>query len=298
MREARSGRWTILAATVLFSLSGAGIKACGFGTWQLGGLRAGIAALVLLALLPEARRSWSWRVLPVAVAIGAMHLLFVWGNKTTTAANTIFIQSGSPLLVLGLAPALLGERVSGRELAVAAACALGLGLFFLAPETATARSPDIGLGNRVAVAAGVAWALTIMGLRALRGRGAEAAIVAGNALAALGCLPFMLAEGGFAAGRPTDWVILLGLGTVQSGVAYALYVRGLRHVPAVQASLIGLVEPVLNPLWVFLLFREERPAALSLLGGAVILAATAVNMLRPERSGADVPRAAGRRRAG
>ncbi len=279
-----AGRMLVAGSAVLFSLSGAGIKLCAFGPWQLGGFRAGIAGLTLWLLLPAARARWQWRLAPTALAIAAMHILFVWGNKTTTAANTIFIQSGSPLLVVLLAPLVLRERLRARDLAVAAACTAGLALFFLAPDRATLRSPAIGLGNRLAAAAGVAWAIAILGLRANRGRGAETAIVAGNALACLGCLPPLLAGtagAGFVAGGARDWLVLLGLGTVQSGLAYALYVRGLRVVPAAQASLIGLVEPVLNPLWVFLLFREERPAPLSLLGGAVILAATAYALLTP-----------------
>lgn len=284
MPSVLGARLHILIAVVLMSLGGAGIKLCSFGPWQVGGFRSAFAALTVFFLLREARRHWSWKVIPVGAAFAGTLVLFVWGNKTTTAANTIFIQSSAPLWVLLLSPLLLKEQIRLKDVISMLIFGVGLALFFLAPEKATRLSPEITKGNWLALAAGVCFALTIMGLRGLRGHGAEASIVCGNCFAFLICLLPQLAgpwgtPDGFMPGAPRDWLTLLFLGSVQIGLAYILYVRGLRTVLAVHASLIGLIEAVLNPLWVFLIFHEERPGPYAILGGAIILAATAYQVI-------------------
>jgi DME family drug/metabolite transporter len=264
----------ILAAAVLFSTSGAGIKACGFGAWQLGGWRAGIAALTVWLLLPEARRDWNPRLLPAALSLALMHLSFVWSGKTTTAANAILIQSAAPVWVLLAAPLVLREAIRPRDAVTVLVCAAGLALLLRAPESPTALSPDIGTGNLIGFAASVFWASAILGLRALRDGGAAAAVAMGNAIAFAVALPFQFAGGGFRTGPASDWAIVAALGAVQSGLAYVCFVIGLRRVEAVRASLIALLEPVLNPVWVWLLFRSERPGPVALLGGGLVLLAS------------------------
>ena len=124
----------------------------------------------------------------------------------------------------------------------------------------------------------------MIGLRFLRGRGAEAAVVMGNLIAFAMSLPAqVLAEPGSAAafrmGASGDWAILLMLGTVQTGLAYALFTRALRVVPATQASLLVLIEPVINPLWVFLVWRTEHPGPAALIGGALVLCAVVMEVV-------------------
>lgn len=283
------GPLLVLGGALCFSLGGVGIKLCGFGPWQVAAFRSAFAVLALLVFLPEARRNWSWKILPVAAAMAGTFILYVWGNKSTTAANTIFIQSSAPLWVLLLSPVLLREPIRLRDVASMVVFGAGLGLFFLVPEEATVLSPAIERGNWMALAAGFFFALVIIGLRALRGRGAEASVVLGNALAFViaGTVMLAAAEGtpaGFAAGTAREWGIVLLIGFVQIALAYAFYTRGLRVLSAVQASLIGLVEAVLNPLWVFLVFRTEQPGPWALLGGAIILSATAYQVLARERA--------------
>lgn len=275
----------VLAGASLMSLGGVGIKLCGAGPWTLGGLRGGVAALALWLLLPEARRHWSWRCVPTGLALAATMVCFVWANKTTTAASTIFLQSTAPLWILLLSPLLLREVPARRDMALTALFAVGMMLIFLDPEPVTRLSPRVVAGNWVALAAGLTYGMAIMGLRALRGRGAEAALVLGNLMALVVSLPMMAAEGALASGRARDWLIIAALGTVQIGLAYALYARGLRRVTALRGSLIGLVEPILNPVWVFLVWQEERPGATAILGGAIIVGATCLQIVagaRPE----------------
>jgi len=277
-----SGRLLVLASAALFSLSGVGIKACGFGAWQAAGVRAGVAALALVVFLPETRKSWSWNLVPVSLSIAALHLCYVWSTKTTTAANTIFIQSSAPLWVLVASPWALGERIRPRDVLTILISGAGLALFFIKPEAATALSPDIAKGNLIALAAGVFWAGAILGLRHLRNRGAEAALLLGNVFTCVTGLGFMLsAPGEFHPGPAADWAIVAGLGVVQTATGYAFMIRGLRTVPATQGSLLGLLEPVLNPIWVWIVFRSEHPGPYALVGGAMVLAGVLMESFGP-----------------
>jgi drug/metabolite transporter (DMT)-like permease len=272
---AASGRLGVLAAAALFSTGGAVIKAIDLTGWQVASLRSGLAALTILLLMPESRRGLSRRALAVGVAYAATLVLFVQANKLTTAAGAIFLQSTAPLYVLLLAPWLLRERVRRSDLALMAALAVGMAFFFLGLDRASATAPRPLLGNLLAAAAGLTWALTVMGLRALGregGSGAAAgAALAGNAITALACLPLALPLAGADTG---DWAGVAFLGVVQVGLAYFFLTRALTRVPAFEASLLLLLEPVLNPVWAWLA-HGERPGTWSLAGGALILVATA-----------------------
>lgn len=259
-------RLLILLAALLWSTAGAVIKLNpGLGAMQLAGGRSLVAGLVLLLLFRDARVRPTRGVLAVALAYAATVVLFVVANKWTTSANAIFLQDTAPLYVLLLSPWLLGERPTRGELLSAPVFLLGLSLFFL-----DALTPGQRAGNLVALASGVSFALSILGLRKLGGAGVGA-IVWGNLLAAFLTAPWALQ--GPAPGLP-GWGVLLFLGIFQLGLAYAAFSRGVTHVPAVEASLLILLEPVLNPVWTFLL-TGERPGPWALVGGAVILAATA-----------------------
>jgi DME family drug/metabolite transporter len=267
-----AARLRVLAAATLFSIGGAGIKACHLTSWQVTSFRSGIAALTLLVLLPEGRRGWTWRSVLVGVAYAATVTLFVLANKLTTSANSIFLQSTAPLYILLLSPWLLRERIGARDLLVMAIVALGMSLLFVGTERRYLTAPDPVHGNVLAAAAGLCWALTLMGLRWMGRRHGSAvpAAVIGNLMAFLVALPLALPV---AAARPVDWAILIGLGAVQVGVAYVFLTEGMRYVPALEASILLLLEPVLNPVWSWLI-HGEKPKTWSLIGGAIILAGT------------------------
>jgi drug/metabolite transporter (DMT)-like permease len=225
-----------------------------------------------LAVLPAARRDWTWRTFGVGAIYAATLICFVAANKLTTAANTIFLQATAPLYVLFVAPWLLRERVRRHDLLFMAALATGMACFFMSAETASATAPHPALGNGLALASGIGWAGTIIGLRSVAAAGnAAAAATVGTLLALLVCLPAALPVERFAL---ADGLTLLFLGTVQIGLAYVLLISGVASVAALEASLLLLLEPVLNPLWAWLV-QGERPGPLALSGGAVILSATA-----------------------
>lgn len=269
-------RLQLILTAALFSTGGAVIKATTLSGWQVASLRSGIAALALLAMVPAARARWNKRTVAVGAAYAVTMILFVLANKLTTAANAIFLQSAAPLYTLLLGPWLLKESIRRRDIIFMVALAAGLVLFFAGGDQPQASAPNPMRGNLLAACTSVFWALTLVGLRGLgRGGGsgqssAAPAVVAGNAMAFVVCLPMALPLGETV---PTDWVAIGFLGVIQIGLAYALLTAALRHVPVLEASLLLLLEPVLSPLWAWL-FHREMPAGWSLVACLLILGAT------------------------
>jgi drug/metabolite transporter (DMT)-like permease len=286
-------RLLLVAAALLFSTGGAAIKAATLTSWQVASFRSAVAALALLAGVPEARRGWSWRMMPVAAAYAATLVMFVLATRLTTAANAIFLQSTAPLYVLLLAPWLLREPVRRRDLFYVIVVAAGMALFFLGAEQARATAPDPPRGNLIAAASGLAWALTVTGLRWLgrsgEGNSATATVAAGNLIAFL--VAFPLAVPVTAAAGGANLLVILYLGVVQIGLAYVCVTRAIRHVPAFEATTILLLEPVMNPIWAWLV-HGEKPGPWALAGGAIILSATLVNTVALEQKHAAVGRRA------
>jgi len=270
----------VLGAALLFSTGVAAIKGTALNVFQVAGFRSGVAALALALLLPQARRGFGRGLLPAALAYAATLVFFVAATKLTTSAAAIFLQSTAPLWVLALSPLLLGERVRRRDLPFVALAALGLLLVFLGSRAPATTAPRPALGNALALASGLTYALLILTMRRLARLGdrqdrSMPAMVLGNALAFTACLPFALPV---AAVRISDALAIGYLGVVQIGLAYLLFNRGLRALRALEVSLLALLEPVLNPLWTWLL-HDERPTLLALAGGAVMLAALAARAI-------------------
>ena len=264
--------WMLLATAVLFSTGGAAIKACTLTSWQVAGLRSGLAAAALLVFLPEARKKWDWRIAPVSFASAATLLLFVVATKNTTSANAIFLQATGPLYVLALGTLVLGERLHLREALTGLLIAIGMILFYFDSTKATVLAPNPALGNLLAALSGVTWAATVVGLRWLskNAAGGIAPIVLANCITFLAALPMALPLERLSW---SDALILLYLGVVQIGLAYVLMTRAMRDVEALGASLILLAEPALNPVWSWLVHGEVLSRQ-ALAGGSVILIAT------------------------
>jgi drug/metabolite transporter (DMT)-like permease len=232
-----------------------------------------VAAVALWLALPAWRRFWRLRTLAVGAAYAATMLFYVLANKHTTAANAIFLQSTAPMYLLFLGPLLLRERVQRADIALTVAIAGGMTLFFIGIEPPQRTAPDPVTGNVFGACAGASWALTILGMRWLGRRDDDAvagsAVIAGNLLAAAFALPLALP----AAPGAVDLGLVLYLGVFQIGLAYVALSRGIGGVPALEASLLLLLEPVLNAIWAWGI-HGERPGPWALTGCLVILAAT------------------------
>jgi len=275
MGEGTRARWALLATAALFSTGGAAIKACSFSALQVAGLRTGIAALMFLALLPAARRLPTGREWLVGCAYAGSLVLYTLGNKRTTAANAIFLQSTAPIYILFLGPWLLREKVHLRDLAFFVVAAAGLSLFFLEVGPAQATAPEPLLGNLYSLGSGLCWALTLVGLRWLGTRGPNvSAVLAGNLVAFAVCLSaVLLGDPPLASASAQAWLVVAWLGVFQVGLAYVLLTSAIRHVPAFEAAVLLLIEPLLNPVWAWLV-HGEQPGPWALLGGAILLGAT------------------------
>jgi drug/metabolite transporter, DME family len=278
-------RLLLLGAAVLFSTGGAAIKATLLTPPQVACFRSAVAALVLVLILPEARRGWTWRVLPVSLAYACTLVLFVFATRLTTAANAIFLESTAPLYVLVLSPLLLREPLRRADLLFGAAVAAGLAMFFTGSERALATAPNPHLGNLLGAVTGLSWACTLTGLRWMgrytREDGGLATVVAGNLIGCLATLPLAFPVHHVGAGD----VLAIGyLGVFQVGLAYLLLTRAIRHVPVFEAGALLLLEPALNPVWAWLV-HGERPGIWALAGGAAILLSTAAKTWWQRRTG-------------
>lgn len=285
-----AARVAVVGAALLFSTGGAVIKATVLSPWQVAGFRCAVAAVALAVMVPRVWRSVSRRTALVGVAYAATMVLYVASNKYTTAANAIFLQSTAPLYILLLSPRLLGERVHRSDLAWMAVIGLGLAAFFVGEQQPFATAPRPALGNLLGAASGISWAFTILGLRWLgaaqvrkhgdpSARPGAAAAMVGNVMAFLVCLPWAFPVGPT---TWTDWLAVGHLGIFQIALAYVLLTRGLERVPALEASLLLLIEPAASPLWAWI-FHGEVPGAWAWAGGALILAATTGKALTSER---------------
>jgi len=263
--------WLIFAA-LLFSTGGAAVKLASLAPVQVACVRSGLATVFLFVFVREARqRPKSSKPFLVALVFAATMLLFVLSSRATTAANAVFLQATGPLYVLVLGPLWLREPLARRDIVTLVGMGIGLTLFLTATGEASGTAPDPERGDLLAALSGATWALTILGLRWVGREGTGTILVAalGNAVVFLGTLPFAWPID-FAGAA--DVLVLVWLGCVQIGVAYLCVAKGIGRVPAFEASLLFLVEPVLSPVWAWLV-HDEVPGDFAFLGGALILAA-------------------------
>ena len=272
-------RLNVFIGGVLFSTGGVAIKAATLTGWQLSCFRSFVAGVAVLLLVPNARHGWSWRSLVVEVPYAATFTLFTLANKLTTAANAIFLQDTAPFYILLLGPLLLGERIRRNDIALMLALIIGLGLIFNSIQNSSEIATNPELGNLLATCAGLSWALTVIGLRwiAIRSKKhkeqPEAAVVTGCFLASLMAVFFSFPV---ESSTTVDWLIIFYLGVFQIGLAYSLIAKGIRSISALETSLLLLVEPVFSPIWAWLLLAEN-PGFLSILGGSLVISATAIH---------------------
>lgn len=275
-----SGRLQVLIAAVLFSTAGVVVKATVLTSWQVAGFRSAVAAVFLLLVARMPLRP-TWRTAGVGFVIAITFITFIIANKLTTSAHAVFLQAAAPIYLVLLGPWLLGERVHARDIPFLGVVFVGLVLLFAGTVTPTATAPNPVLGNIIAAASGVTWALVLVGVRHISKdsgiKGAMTATLYGNVFAFLLCLPFAFPV---VDARPVDWAVIGYLGCFQLGLAYVMLTRGIGQLHALEASLLLLLEPALNPLWTYLV-HGETPGVLGSIGGGLVLVATTARALRP-----------------
>jgi drug/metabolite transporter (DMT)-like permease len=258
----------VLAAAVIWSTGGLFIKWTDLSGMELSFGRSLLAAVTVAIFT----RREGFGINPVtavaSILYAALLLLFVLATKATTAANAIFLQYTAPLYVLILEPLFYKEKFRRRDLITVCACLVGMSLFFvgkLRPQDVT--------GNLLALASGLCFAFYFLLLRHSSSREVNRAssVIYGNLLVVLIAAPFGLAV--LPKLQTRDALAVLYLGVVQIGVAYTLFTLGMsRGIRSLDAGIVGYIEPVLNPIWVFL-FLRERPSKWAIIGGIIIVSA-------------------------
>lgn len=254
----------LLLAAFLWSTAGFFIKWVDWNPVAISGFRSAIAAIVIaLAFRHNLKITFSPIQLAGALAYALTVTVFVIANKMTTAANAILLQYTAPVHVALLSAWLLKERASLRDWFTIAAVLAGMVMFFFEQM-----SPGNLIGNLCALFTGFTFALFIVLLRKQRDESPAVPVFLGNVITAIIGLPFMFDSLPSLSG----WLGLFYLGFFQLGISYVLYTYAIKHVTAMEAILITLIEPILNPLWVFLMMGEV-PAWTSIVGGFIILTA-------------------------
>lgn len=282
--EHRQGLVAVLAAAVLWSTGGLFIKwvsldALGLTMWR--SLLAGVTIWVVAR--PPMPSPWKagWLTWALALSYAATLVMFVAATKLTTAANAIFLQYTAPLYLLISGPLFLRERATKLDLFAVAVAFGGMVLFFVGRL-----EPRDTAGNVLAAASGVTLAamFTLLRLPSVTPVQRPQSILYGNILLVVALLVVNLARGTSEPFTPDagDAAGLVFLGVVQIGFAYMLFTFGVAHVQALEASLIGMLEPVLNPVWVFLVLGET-PGWWAVAGGAIIVGAVVARTIMTER---------------
>lgn len=256
----------------LWSISGIFIKWISWNPFLIAGGRSLISAMVLggFMLAARIRISVCKFSLGAGISLAISFLCFVSANKLTTAANAIVLQYTSPIFILILSALFLKQKIRRRELAVVCVTAVGIVLFFL-----DQLSPGNIAGNLLGILAGLFLSImfVLVGLAGEDDSVRMSGILFAHTLTALIGIPAgALLTSSFSA--PEVCFVLI-LGVFQLGIPYILYAIASRDCSPLACSLIGMLEPLLNPIWV-LIFDGETPGFFACVGGVIVLAALTI----------------------
>ena len=273
--EHQKGLAAVFLAALLWSSGGLFIKLVPYTPMQISFFRCSIAAVTFAIIFRKSvLRINKLSILSSFFYAGTL-ICYVIAMKTTTAANTIFLQSTAPIYVLIFEPILNKTNWEKANIITIAVCFVGMILFFL-----DGLEPGQLEGNLLALLSGIFFAALFLGLKKNDKQYQQNSIFVGNVIVAIICIPFLttLQEIVF-----TDFWKVIYLGVFQIAIAYAFFSTGLKTVFAVEASIISMVEPVLNPVWVFIGYGEV-PAVTAIIGGIIIITAITVRTIQMGRA--------------
>lgn len=263
-----------LFTAVLWSFNGPFIKLVDLNPIAIGGIRSFIAVFVIFIFMDKSDLKLTWNKGLGAVAYAAMVLLFVSATKATTAANAILLQYSAPIYIAMFGGWLLNEKAKLRDWVTILFVIGGMVLFFM---------DDIGggslRGNTLAVLSGVAMAFNTIFMRRQKDADPLENVFWGSILTVIVSTPFMFQT----APSTKGWMGLLFLGVFQLGFSYVIYSKAIKRITALESTFISLIEPILNPIWVFFAVGE-LPGRLSLLGGVIVLASIVMSCIKPKET--------------
>jgi drug/metabolite transporter (DMT)-like permease len=267
----RNALLMLAAAAAMWSLGGLLIKLISWNPMAIAGMRSAIAAgTIYLMTGRRPRFTWSPIQMGGAIAYAGTVTFFVVATKLTTAANAVLLQYTAPIYIALLGYWFIRERTTRFDWLIVSLTFGGMLLFFL-------DNLELGTfwGNSFGVFSGISFGLFILCMRKQKDGSPMETVLLGNLVTAIICLPFMF-------NSPPDlrgWGALALLGVFQLGIPYIIYSIAIKHVTAMEAVLIPVMEPLLNPVWVFLIIRE-LPGPWALAGGIVVISAiTAHSMI-------------------
>ena len=267
----------VIFAVLLWSTGGLFIKLTSFNAFAVNAGRSLFAALTVALFTYRKGLQLNRFILLKSLLYAGTLSCFVYANKTTTAANAIFLQYTAPIYILILSPFVLKEKFRPADLATVVLCIGGMALFFVDDSQATS-APNVFFGNIVALASGVFFGLYILLLRhpAATHDNPAVSVFYGNLIIVLVMLPLILSDPPKAV-HGSDIAAIMFLGIFQIGLAYILFTSGVAAgVRSLDASIIGFIEPLFNPIWVFL-FIGEKPSKWAMVGGAIIILTIALH---------------------
>ncbi len=272
----------VLIAVFLWSTGGLFIKLTTLDAYQVTFFSSLFAAITVIILTRKDGLKINGFGILTSIIYAALLFLFVWATKKTTAANAIFLQYTAPIYILILAPFIIGEKFRMRDLVTVVIVLAGMSLFFVGRLEISDYQ-----GNIAALCSGVFLGLYILLLKHPRAEGFNPtiAVIYGNLLLAVLTVPSGITA--LPIMTMLDWAAVVFLGVIQIGIAYVLFIKGVREgTRPLDASLIGFIEPLLNPVWVFL-FVGERPSQWALLGALIVVTAIFVHTIRIDRRRVD-----------
>jgi drug/metabolite transporter (DMT)-like permease len=265
-RQRKRALLLLITAAVFWSMGGLLVKSVSIHPMAIAGVRSGAACLVVLLFLGRPRFTWSIPQIGGALSYAATVTCFVFATKLTTAANAILLEYTAPVYIALFGSWFLGERTRAADWLMMGACLFGMALFFL-----DSLAPGQLLGNVFGMMTGLTFAFLAIFLRKQKDTSNLESILLGNAIVAVIGIPFLCLDAPDV--RDLSWLLILG--ALQLGLPYVLYAKAIRHVTALDSILIPIIEPILNPLWVFLLIGE-RPGPWAVAGGVIVLLAVTV----------------------
>lgn len=298
VKGALHGRWLVIGAAALWSLSGLFAKAPFLERWPLqeravllAFWRALFAGLALLPFVP--RPVWTWRLVPAAVCFALMNASFLLAMTFTTAANAIWLQYTAPAWVFLVGTLVLREPARRGDPGMVGLGMLGVAVI-LGGEWSFGASGG-GAGDRVGVlwglVSGISFAGVMLSLRQLRDLPGFWVVSVCHLSAAFFMLPWLFRQPSVWPGGPSLlWFAFFGI--VQMALPYVLFTRGLRSLTGHEASCLTLLEPILVPAWVYLIWRHAPgyapPAWWTFAGAALILCGLALRYWPRRGSGSRV----------
>lgn len=269
----------MVVCAVMWSTGGIFIKLVPWNALAIAGCRSLIAGMVVLAYIKYNRMKV--KVCKSSLVSGAfmsgIFIFFVMANKLTTAANAIVLQFTSPVFILIISALFFHRKTRKGDLITVLVTLLGISMFFFDQLT-----PGGMTGNCFAILAGLMMACGFLAVGEVDEETRMSGILFGQMFTAVIGVPFLSV--GTNPATPTAVLCMLALGIFQLGIPYVLFGLSMKHCTALACNLIGAIEPVLNPVWVFL-FDGEAPGMYALIGGAVVVAAVSAWCIYDSKGG-------------